>query len=247
MNFNEDESSEQSEPTFETTHWSLVIGARQAATRERSLTVLCERYWSPLYAFLRRAGHTSHDAQDLTQSFFVKLLERDGAIAGADQKQGRFRSYLLGALKHFVANQRTSQKAQKRGGGIAHLSLNYDAAEAWYQCEPTAADTPESIFCRRWALSVLDSVVDRLGEEYQAKGKAELFQGLKQCLTGDSREISYDELATELFMSVGAVKTAAHRLRKRYRQLLKDEISQTVTSQDEVEDEINQLLNALSR
>ncbi|MBC8352511.1 MAG: sigma-70 family RNA polymerase sigma factor [Planctomycetes bacterium] len=244
--FSNDESSGRIEPTFETTHWSLVIGAGQVETRQRSMTVLCERYWLPLYAFLRRAGHSSHDAQDLTQSFFVKLLERDGAIDGADQERGRFRSYLLGALKHFVANQRTRQKAQKRGGSIPHLSLNYAAAEVWYQGEPAEAETPESMFRRRWALSVLDSVIKRLEKEYEAKGKAQLFRALKDCLTGDSRDISYDKLAAEVSMSPGAVKTAAHRLRKRYRELLKDEISQTVTCQEEVEDEINQLLNALS-
>lgn len=233
-------------PSFETTHWSLVIGAGQGETRQRSLTLLCERYWMPLYAFLRQTGHGSHDAQDLTQAFFTTLLEKDNAIKGADESRGRFRAYLLGSLKHFVANQRTKRKAQKRGGDRVHLSLNYDAAEAWYQFEPVDAQTPEAVFRRRWALSLLDCVLARLQTEYEAKGKAEVFRHLKPCLTGSSKNVSYEVLANKLSMTSGAVKTAAHRLRGRYREVLKDEISQTVTTQEEVEDEINQLLNALS-
>lgn len=233
--------------SFQTTHWSLVIGAGHAETRQRSLTLLCERYWMPLYAFLRRKGHASHDAQDLTQEFFTTLLERENAIERADETRGRFRSYLLGSLKHFVANQRTKLQAKKRGGDRIHLSLNYEAAEAWYQFEPVDAQTPELIFRRRWALSVLDSVLARLEREYEAKRKGELFRGLKQFLTGDVQGLSHDELAAQLSMTAGAVKTAAHRLRRRYRDLLKEEISQTVTSEEEVEDEIQQLLSALSK
>ncbi len=245
-NFDSNESSGRIEPTFETTHWSLIVGAGQAETRQRSLTVLCERYWMPLYAFLRRKGHASHDAQDLTQAFFTALLEKEDAIDGADQTQGRFRAYMLGSLKHFVSNQRTKRKAQKRGGDRLHMSLNYDAAEAWYQIEPVDTQTPEAIFRRRWALSVLDCVLKNLESEYQSKGKATLFGLLKPCLIGGANEVSYEELAQKLSMSASAVKTAAHRLRRRYREVLKAEISQTVTSQEEVEDEINQLLSALS-
>jgi RNA polymerase sigma-70 factor (ECF subfamily) len=240
------DSSADLDRSFQTTHWSLVLGAGQAETRQRSLTLLCERYWMPLYAFLRRTGHTSHDAQDLTQSFFTMLLEKENAIDGADESRGRFRSYLLGSLKHFVANHRTRRKAQKRGGDRTHLSLNYAAAEAWYQYEPVDTQTPESIFRRRWALSVLDCVLGRLEQEFEAKGKGKLFRGLKHCLTGDAQAISHDKLATELSMSAGAVKIAAHRLRRRYRELLIEEISQTVTTEEEVEDEIQQLLSALS-
>lgn len=242
-----DDSSDNIEPLFETTHWSLVLGAGEPATRQRSLTLLCERYWMPLYAFLRRAGHASHDAQDLTQAFFATLLEKEDAIEGADETRGRFRSYLLGSLKHFVANQRIKRKAKKRGGDRVHLSLNYAAAEAWYQYEPVDAQTPESIFRRRWALSVLDCVLARLEREYESKGKDKLFRGLKQCLTGDAESLSHEKLAAQLSMTAGAVKTAAHRLRRRYRELLKDEISQTVTTDEDIDDEIQQLLSALSR
>lgn len=241
----QDESSFEFDRSFQTTHWSLVIGAGQAETRQRSLTVLCERYWMPLYAFLRRAGHASHDAQDLTQAFFTTLLEKQDAIAGADESRGRFRSYLLGSLKHFVANQRTKRHAKRRGGDRTRLSLDYAAAEAWYQFEPVDTQTPESIFRRRWALSVLDCVLARLEREYESKGKGELFRGLKPCLTGDTQAITHDQLAAALSMTAGAVKTAAHRLRRRYRELLKEEISQTVTTEEEIEDEIRQLLSAL--
>jgi len=247
VNLRNDESSGQIEPTFETTHWSLVIGAGQSETRQRSLGLLCERYWMPLYAFLRRTGHNSHDAQDLTQAFFTTLLEQEHAIDGADQSRGRFRSYLLGSLKHFVANQRMKKKAKKRGGDRIHLSLNYDAAEAWYQFEPVDSQTPESVFQRRWALSLLDRVLERLANEYESKGKADLFCGLKHCLTNDAKQTSYEDLSDELSMSAGAIKTAAHRLRKRYRKVLKDEIAQTVINSEDIEDEINELLNALSQ
>ncbi|MCA9120382.1 MAG: sigma-70 family RNA polymerase sigma factor [Planctomycetaceae bacterium] len=236
----------EGDSSFHTTHWSIVVGASQPETRRRSLALLCERYWMPLYAYLRRTGHSSHDAQDLTQSFFTTLLECDKCIAGADESRGRFRAYLLGSLKHFVANHRTQRRASKRGGGQVHLSLNYHAAEAWYGIEPVDTQTPESIFRRRWALSLLECVLNRLGAEYEAKGKGEIFQELKGCLTGNAVDITYDQLAVQLSMSSGAVKTAAHRLRKRYRELLKAEISETVASPDEVDDEINQLLTALS-
>lgn len=240
------DSSSDLDGSFQTTHWSLVIGAGRAETRQRSLRLLCERYWMPLYAYLRRKGHASHDAQDLTQEFFTSLLERENAIEGADETRGRFRSYLLGSLKHFVANQRAKRQAKKRGGDRIHLSLNYEAAEAWYQFEPVDAQTPDSIFRRRWALSVLDAVLVRLEHEYESKRKGELFRGLKQCLTGDAQGPSHHELAAQLSMTAGAVKTAAHRLRRRYRELLKEEISQTVTTEEEVEDEVQQLLGALS-
>ncbi len=241
-----EESSSDVDRSFQTTHWSLVIGVGQSDTRQHSLTLLCERYWMPLYAYLRRSGHSSHDAQDLTQAFFATLLEKQNAMEGADQSRGRFRSYLLGSLKNFVSNQRTKRRAKKRGGDRVHLSLNYDAAEAWYQYEPVESQTPETVYRRRWALSLLDGVLARLESEYASKGQAELFRVLKQSLTGGSSDVSYEDLARQLSMSGGAVKTAAHRLRQRYRVVLKDEISHTVASQDEVEDEIRQLFNALS-
>jgi len=173
------------------------------------------------------------------------LLERDDSIQGADRGRGRFRAYLLGSLKHFVANQRTRRRARKRGGDRIHFSLNYEAAEASYQYEPADTQTPENIFRRRWALSVLERVVRRLQSECASKGNAALFESLKDCLTGAS-DRSHAELAAALSITTGAVKTAAHRLRRRYRELLRDEIAQTVTSEDEVLGEIRDLLDALS-
>jgi len=231
---------------FATTHWSVVLQARRprCAESRRALAALCETYWFPLYAFVRREGYSSHDAQDLIQGFFARLLEKD-YLRVADPQRGRFRSFLLAALKHFLANQRERACAQKRGGGRAALSLDFQSAETRYHLEPAHELTPERLYERRWALALLDQVLLRLHGELAAAGKSALFDRLKEFLTGQQGSRSYRQVGEELGMSQGAVKVAVHRLRRRYRELLEEEIAQTVASPEEAADELRQLLSAV--
>jgi RNA polymerase sigma factor (sigma-70 family) len=233
---------------FATTHWSMVVSAGRSPSPEasRSLAILCENYWFPLYAFVRRAGYSADDAQDLTQEFFVRLLA-ENYLASADRHRGRFRSFLLGAMKHFLANQERSQGAQKRGGHRPVISLDFQSGENRYrQIEPVDNLTPERLYEKRWALALLDLVLSRLREEFRAAGKLTLFDTLKPCLAGGSTKPAYPAIAEELGMSEGAVKVAAHRLRRRYRHLLKEEIARTIVAPETLEDELGDLLAALS-
>lgn len=233
---------------FTTTHWSLVLaaaGTEDSQGRE-ALARLCQIYWYPLYAFVRRQGHTPHDAQDLTQEFFARLLEKD-YLGGVDRSKGRFRSFLLAALKHFLSKEWARAKALKRGGGHAPAPLDATGAENRYRCEPQDNATPEKLFERRWALTLLDLVLTRLSEEYETAGKRALFEQLQGCLTGDRHLLPYGELAARLGMTEGAVKVSVHRLRRRYRRLLRDEIAQTVAGPAEIDDEIRQLFSALEK
>ncbi|NLY00922.1 MAG: sigma-70 family RNA polymerase sigma factor [Rhodopirellula sp.] len=229
---------------FATTHWSMVIsaGGPRAAEAGRALAVLCENYWFPVYAFVRRAGHSAEDAQDLTQEFFVRLLDKH-FLAVADRNKGRFRTFLLTAVKRFLANEYDRLQAKKRGGGQTIVSL--DGLEARYCQEPADTLTPERIFERQWALTLLDQVLARLQAEMAADGKAALFDALKGHLTG-SQAVSYATTAAGLRMTEGAVKVAAHRLRRRYRELLREEIAQTVASPDEIEEEVRYRFTCLS-
>ncbi|MGD0899681.1 MAG: sigma-70 family RNA polymerase sigma factor [Thermoguttaceae bacterium] len=244
---------------FATTHWSMVVraGGHRGGTAEsgaagvghapeagRALATLCENYWFPLYAFVRRAGHSAEDAQDLTQEFFVGLLAKN-CLAVADPQRGKFRSFLLGAMKHFLANQQRRQAAQKRGGRQSAISLDFDSGENRYRrMEPADNLTPERLYEKRWALALLDLVFGRLREEFAAAGKLPLFDRLKQFLA--TRGASYREVAEELALTEGAVKVAVHRMRRRYRELLKEEIAQTVTGPEALEDELRDLLAALA-
>lgn len=234
-------------PVFATTHWSVVLraGGSDPDVAKSALSFLCEGYWYPLYAFLRRRGSAPDEAQDLTQGFFADLLER-GDIEKADPERGRFRSFLLGSLKHFVANERAREQALKRGGGRAHLSLDFQAAEDRYRLEPHDSRTPERLFEANWARELLDRVVDGLRAEYVEEGKRELFDRLVPCLAGDLEAQPYAEIAAGLEMSEGAVKIAAHRLRKRFRVRLRSEIAHTVAEPEDVEDEIHALFQALA-
>jgi RNA polymerase sigma factor (sigma-70 family) len=229
---------EHAKPRFATTRWSLVAAAKGPAARQ-ALAELCELYWYPVYAFVRRRGHSPHDAADLTQAFFARLIETAG-IAGADPDKGRFRSYLLGAVRHFLANEHDRAVAKKRGGGRVIESLNLSDAERRYAAEPADGRTPEQLFERRWALTLLDGVLAGLRAEYAASGQAVLFDRLKATLTGDAGP--YADLAAELGMTEGAVKVAAHRLRRRYRDRLRAAIAETA---DDVEAEIRDLFTAL--
>ena len=237
---------------FHTTHWSVVIaGGRKGSPQAReALATLCETYWYPLYAFVRRQGYSAPDAQDLTQEFFARLLEKN-YLATVGREKGKFRSFLLAALKHFLANERDRARAQKRGGGpgapglVSLEALDFEAAESRYRVEPAHDMTAQRVFERRWALTLLDRVLGRLQTEYAAGGKAELFERLKDCLTAPELAGRYAELADKLGMTEGAVKVAAHRLRRRYRAMLRQEIAQTVADPKDVEDEIRQLFAAV--
>ena len=230
---------------FATTHWSMVLSAGQGRSPQASqaLATLCESYWFPLYAFVRRAGRTAEDAEDLTQEFFARLLAQD-FLTKADRRKGRFRTFLLAALKHFLADQWDRARAQKRGGGKPVISFDSLDAEARYRLEPATDLTPERMFEKQWALSLLDRVLSRLDAEMAADGKSELFESLKETLTG-ARSITYAAIGAALGMSEGAVKVAAHRMRRRYRALLREEIAQTVAGADDIGDEIRYLLSCL--
>jgi RNA polymerase sigma-70 factor (ECF subfamily) len=232
---------------FGTTHWSLVIaaGRREAPESAEALVTLCKAYWYPLYAFVRRQGYRAEDAQDLTQAFFAKLLEKN-YVGDADRQRGKFRSFLLASLKHFLANERDHARARKRGGGRPVISLDFESAEDRYRHEPADTMTAERLFAKRWALTLLDQVLSRLQDEYVGAGNLALFERLKEFLTREKGATPYREVAEQAGMTEGAVKVAVHRLRKRYRQVLEDEIAQTVAHADDVEDELRQLFAALS-
>ncbi|HKD04559.1 MAG TPA: sigma-70 family RNA polymerase sigma factor [Bryobacteraceae bacterium] len=230
---------------FPTTRWTLVIAASDSHRKEArsALVSLCEAYWYPLYAFLRRRGHPAEQAQDLTQEFFMRVLE-GRYLDRADPQKGRFRSFILTSLKFFVSDEEDRDRAQKRGGGVV-LPLELSSGEGRYQREPAHDETPERIFERRWALSVIDRVVDRLRAEFVQHSRPEHFERLKVFLLGRS-DAPYAALAREMNISEGALKVAIHRLRKRYRELFRQEIADTVADPAEVESELRFLLDVLT-
>jgi len=233
--------------SFCPTHWTVVLavaGADSVAARD-ALEKLCRAYWPPIYAFIRRQGHNPHDAQDLTQGFFARLLEKN-SFAEADRAKGRFRSFLLGALKHFLANEWDKANALKRGGGQTLIPIDVASVETTCGFEPADHATADKAFERRWALTLLDQVLRRLRQEYSDSGKEKMFEQLKQTLTEASRSVPYAEIAARLDTTEGAVKVAVHRLRQRYRELLRAEIASTVASPAEVEDELRNLFAALA-
>jgi RNA polymerase sigma factor (sigma-70 family) len=236
-----------SDAWFVTTHWSVVLSARQkdSPQSDAALEALCRTYWYPLYAYVRRQGHAAHDAQDLTQEFFARLLQKDYLQAAAREK-GRFRTFLLVALKRFLANEWDRARAQKRGGGQVLLSLDTSAAETRYQLEPAPDASADLIFDRRWALTLLDRTMARLRAEFASAGKAKDFEQLKGCLTADKATLSYADIAAALGMNEGAARVAVHRLRKRFREIFRDEIGQTVSTPEELEEEMRHLLEALA-
>ena len=240
-------SSEPSRHVFVTTHWSVVLTAGDSDTpRARAaLETLCQTYWYPLYAFVRRTGHSREEAQDSTQEFFARLLTHN-TFARADPARGRFRTFLLASLKNFLATEWAKARAQKRGGGAQLLPLEFDTAEARLAQPIAPGDTPDRAFDRQWALALLDVVLGRLRREYSDTGREGLFLGLKDTLGGGRTEIPYRELGANLGMSEAGVKVAAHRLRRRYRELLREEIANTVAAPEEVEDELKHLFAALS-
>ncbi len=228
------------------TRWSVVLaaGGRESPVSRQALETLCQTYWYPLYAYIRRRVGTEDEAQDLTQAFFAKLLE-DNYIVAADPRRGKFRAFLLTSFKHFLANEWKKQRAQKRGGGKVPISLDLSDAESRYRLEPAHQQTPEKVFERQWAVTLVNSVLLNLRQEFSQSGKEKQFDQLKCFLVGASDDTSYAEASRTLKMSEGAVRVAAHRLRKRYRQLLRNEIAQTVSAPGEIDEEIRNLFVAL--
>ncbi|HEX8294986.1 MAG TPA: sigma-70 family RNA polymerase sigma factor [Chthoniobacteraceae bacterium] len=233
---------------FAQTRWTQVLAAadREHPETQEALAALCRTYWPPLYSYVRRRGHSQADAEDLTQGFFARLLRLD-SLGQVRRERGRFRSFLLASLRHYLADESDRQRAAKRGSGLV-VSINAEEAETGYQREaadPAAA--PDAAFDRAWALTLLQTVATRLEQDYAAAGQSALFQALSFSLTGSRSEIPYAELAAQLQISGPAVRVAVHRLRARYRQLLREEIAQTVATPEEVDDELRELLLALSR
>jgi RNA polymerase sigma factor (sigma-70 family) len=240
-------NSEKPRPRFETTRWSLVLtaGGNTSTESRAALATLCEIYWYPLYAYLRRCGYAEEEAQDLTQAFFARLLEKH-SIQSARQERGRFRSFLLAAMKHFLLNEAQHRRALKRGGGQTLQSLDAETAEGKYLRQLADTRTPEAIFDRTWACALLDRVLARLRREWADAGKHHEFDRLTPRLTGDSRQTGYRDLGCELGLSEGAVKVAVHRLRRRYQQLLREEVAETVVAPDAIDEEIRYLFRAVS-
>jgi RNA polymerase sigma-70 factor (ECF subfamily) len=240
-------SSTNAPKLFPATHWSVVLAARAGNDSDslRALEALCRAYWYPLYAYLRRQGRSPHDAQDLTQGFFARLLEKH-YLDAADQEKGRFRSFLLMALKRYLAKEWERERAQKRGGGQTALSLNTEMAERRYQGEGAEHLPPDRAYERRWALTLLDQALAALRQDYQALGREAEFECLKGYLTAERGEIPYAEVAERLGMTEGTARAAVHRMRSRFRALFRAEISRTVAGPEEVEDEVRHLRRALT-
>lgn len=231
---------------FLTTRWSIVLeaGKPSAEASDRALSELCATYWYPLYAFVRRRGYRREDAQDLTQAFFARLLEKQVVVA-ADPARGRFRSFLLGSLKNFLANEWDRERTQKRGGGRAVLSLDFTLADERFVREPVTHATPEKEFERNWALAVLDRALARLEAEYAGRHKQVLFARLKTALITADDDEPRRAMAKDLGMTEGAVKVALHRMRGSFRDALRLEIAETVGTERDVEDELRALIDAL--
>ena len=231
---------------FRTTRWSLVCAAGNRADPgwRDALSDLCGTYWYPIYAFARRTGRHPEEAQDLTQEFFARLLERD-TLRHVDPQKGRFRSFLLASFKNFAADEARKARADKRGGGQTPVSFDIETAEGLYHREPSHEQTPEKIYERRWALTVLERAVDRLRKEQQRKRKERSFEVLKVFLPGGGEPVPYADAARALDMNEVSVKVAIHRFRKRFRALLLEEIAQTVETQEEIDAEVRYLMAAL--
>ena len=234
-------------PQFATTHWSVVLAAGKSSSpqHEQALSTLCQTYWFPLYAYLRRRGYDTHQAEDYTQGFFADILEKHD-LRAADPERGRFRSFLLATLKHFLSDERDHAHAQKRGGGRKLLSLDFQEAESQYHLEPADRLSPEKLFEKSWALTVLEKTMVSLRADSARRGKEDVFDHLKVYLTTEKDEIPYRDMATELDMTEGSIRVAVHRLRRQYRKLLRDEIAQTVADEDQIDEEMGCLFAALA-
>ena len=227
---------------FATTHWSLIVSANEGGATEvgGALETLCQTYWLPLYAFARRKTSSVDEAQDLTQAFFAELLEKE-FLKSADPNRGRFRSFLLTAFKNFMSKQWEKNRAQKRGGGVSPLSLDFQSADSSISLEPEKGLTAEKIFDQQWVLALLNQIFARLQSEADESGQTDRFNALKGFVVGAPSGETYQSVADELGITVAAAKKAASRLRGRYRDLLREEISHTVSNENEIDDEIRKL------
>ncbi len=231
---------------FATTHWSIVLAANDWSSPQAAAALdrLCSIYWYPIYAYVRRQGQSPEDAQDLTQEFFARFFARN-SLAGVDRSRGRFRSYLLGALKHFLADEWDRKHCLKRGGQACHFSFDAAAGETRYELEPADEHSPDRLFERRWALALLEVVWGQLQQEYQVAGKERLFARLNAFLTGEAERDSYGPAAKELQMTEGAVRMAVHRLRQRYGELFRQAVADTVAKPEDIVEEMRHLVNVL--
>lgn len=234
--------------SFDTTQWSLVQAAADTSAPEArgALEALCQRYWQPLYWFLRRAGHNAEDAQDLTQGFLARLIEKHD-VRQASRDRGRFRSFLLSALKHFVQNEAQRLRAQKRGGGTSLLSLDFDVEEGGYRLDAADTRTPEAVYERRWALTLIERVLQAMRRDAEEADTVREFDVLKPSLVGESAPAGYAAWAAALGSSEGAVKVAVHRLRRRFQRALRAEIAQTVLTEGDIDEELRYLAGILRR
>ncbi|MCW5553415.1 MAG: sigma-70 family RNA polymerase sigma factor [Verrucomicrobiae bacterium] len=233
---------------FATTHWTAVLaaGRRHTPQSDHALEELCRTYWFPLYAYVRRRGHTKEDAEDLVQAFFSRFLAKN-YLEGLSAERGRFRAFLLAALKHFLANEWDKSQRQKRGGGAAHLPLDWPTADTQFQLATSVELNPEQAFDREWALALLARVVERLHAECAAQDQARMFEVLKPFLTVGKSAIPYPQAAAQLGFSESAARSAVHRLRRRYREVLRAEIAQTLSDPANVAEEMQALFSAFAR
>jgi RNA polymerase sigma-70 factor (ECF subfamily) len=232
---------------FDTTRWSLVLTARDGCATEGrdALAALCSAYWYPLYAFVRRKGHDAEAAQDVVQGFFARLLEK-GDLAGVDPGKGKFRSFLMASCTHYLANQRDRQRARKRGSGKTPIPIDRLSAEDRYDREPSHGMTAERLFERNWAITLLDQVLNRLRDEQERAGKARQFEALRPALLGGAERVPFARIAAELELSEEAARASAHRLRRRLRELVREEVARTIGDDADVEEEIRALFSALT-
>jgi RNA polymerase sigma-70 factor (ECF subfamily) len=232
---------------FATTRWTVVLAAgnRSMPAADVALEELCRTYWYPLYAYVRRHGHSREDAEDLTQSFFARFLQKN-YLEKLRSEHGKFRAFLIASLKHFLANEWDRSQRQKRGGGVPTLSLDWQDADARYQIDPADNLSPDKLYDRAWAVTLLERVISRLREEHAADGKALLFDRLKPFLMLGHGEIPYAQAAAGLAVTEGAARVAVHRLRRRYRELLREEIGQTLSDPAQMEEEMRALFCAFA-
>ncbi|MEE8583344.1 MAG: sigma-70 family RNA polymerase sigma factor [Acidobacteriota bacterium] len=231
---------------FATTRWTIVLAAGDRHNRDsrQALETLCGTYWTPVYSFVRRRGHSADEAQDLTQGFFTRLLEKQ-SLAAANRERGKFRSFLLSSVKNYLANEWDRSQAQKRGGGTTAVPIDAESAERLYSPVRAPQESPEKIFERRWAAALVEQVFSRMRQDAQRAGRLKAFERIKAFLTGEAAGVRYQDVAEELDLSEAAVKVRVHRLRRRFGDLLRQEVAQTVQSPDQVEAEIRYLFSAV--
>lgn len=245
MNHQNPMATPSRDPHFATTRWTMVAsaGGGEEKSAAEALEAICTTYWFPLYAYIRRQGHTREEAEDLTQAFFLDLLERE-PWQQLDRERGKFRAFLLAALKHFLSNIREAARSQKRGGRALHLSLDWQGADSRFEMADPSQSSPDQSYDREWGMQLLGQVLEHLREEALAEGSTGRFEILKDFLGSGSGEASYEKAAAALDLNAGAARVAVHRLRKRYRQLLREEIARTLADPAMVEDELRSLFAA---